>query len=59
LAQRPDAPEVEFVSLGVGATDLERYGDIRLADGAVIVYDVDDENAWIQSPSGIKVTAMR
>lgn len=36
-------------TVGVDAQPLERYEDVEAEDGALIVYDKEDQEAWIQS----------
>ena len=42
-------PAGECPSVGVEAIDLRRYADVRTGDGELLVYDTDDEDAWIQA----------
>jgi hypothetical protein len=45
-------------TVGIEAANLERYTDIRLENGEVVIYDVDDENAWIQAASAVPLETM-
>lgn len=36
-------------TVGVDAQPLERYEDVEAEDGALIVYDKENQEAWIQS----------
>jgi hypothetical protein len=35
--------------------DDERYGAIETGDGDVVIYDRDNENAWLQSNTTVAV----
>lgn len=50
--------DAEYGTVGVDAAELERYDHVTLETGEVIVYDQDDENAWIQSGSAIGLEFM-
>lgn len=45
-------------TIAIEAANLERYTDIRLENGEVVIYDVDDENAWIQAASAVPLETM-
>jgi len=49
----------EYQTVGADATEFERYADVRLEEGEVVVYDRDNEEAWIQSESAIGLDHMR
>jgi len=34
---------------------VPRYGAIRIEDGSVVVYDRDDEDAWIRSDYSVEI----
>jgi hypothetical protein len=38
-----------YPTLGADAVSLAAYDDIEAEDGDLLVYDQDDEDAWIQS----------
>lgn len=42
-------PGEDCTTLGVDARSLDAYGCVTTQDGEVIVFDRDDEDAWIQS----------
>jgi len=35
----------------------ERYGAIETADGELVIYDRDEETAWLQSDQAVDVSA--
>ena len=39
---------------GVDGADGRRYAALRLADGAVVIYDRTNTVAWIQSTSAVE-----
>ena len=39
----------DCTTVGVDARPLERYEDVVAEDGDLIVYDNEDQEAWIQS----------
>lgn len=46
----PDTPDgSSFTTIGPDACCYERYAAVELAENAVLVYDRDDDNAWISS----------
>jgi len=59
MSVRTDDGGTEYRTVGADATDLERYEDVTLEDGQVIIYDTDNEAAWLQSHSGIGAEFMR
>ena len=42
-------PSEDCHTLGVDANDLDRYADIATGSGDLLVYDREEEDAWIQS----------
>jgi hypothetical protein len=53
-----DNDDTRYRTVGTEATELQRYADVSLEDGEVIIYDRDNEAAWIQSPSAIGLEFM-
>jgi hypothetical protein len=53
-----DDDDTRYRTVGMDAAELGRYADVTLEDGQVIIYDTDNEAAWIQSPSAIGVEFM-
>jgi len=49
----------EYGTVGVEAVVLERYAAVELENREVIVYDREDEEAWIQSESAVGLAAVR
>jgi len=47
-----------FPSLGVDAVSLDRYSDVRTAEGEIIIYDEQAEDGWIQSTRWDSADAM-
>lgn len=56
---RSDEDRTEYQTVGTGATEFEQYADVRLEEGEVVIYDRDNEEAWIQSESAIGLDFMR
>jgi len=50
--------DTEYQTVGTDAADLQRYDDVTLEDGKVLIYDQDNEAAWIQSTSAIGLEFM-
>lgn len=44
-----DCADGDCPTVGVDAVSLERFVDIETEDGQLLVYDRDNEDAWIQS----------
>jgi len=42
-------PSGECPSLGVDAAELEEFANVQTGEGEVLIYDVENEDAWIQS----------
>jgi len=59
MAVRTDDSGTEYRTIGMDATELQQYADVSLDDGQVIIYDEDNEHAWVQSHSGIGLEFMR
>jgi hypothetical protein len=45
----------EYTTVGPDAVDYARYATVTLADGAVLLYDREYEEAWIQSDAPVDV----
>ena len=43
------APSGDRPPVDEDAAPLERYADVTTYDGEMLVYDVDEEEAWIQA----------
>lgn len=41
--------DTEYQTVGVDATDLRRYTTVDLDNGAVVLFDQEIEDAWIQT----------
>jgi hypothetical protein len=48
-ASREGCTEGDCPTVGVDAVSLDRFAGVRTEDGQLLVYDRDDENAWIQA----------
>jgi hypothetical protein len=51
-----DGPE--YTTVGVGAPDMERFDAITIDGGDVLVYDRDNEAAWIQTDTAVDLDRM-
>lgn len=47
-----------FVTIGIDALTADRYDDVTLENGEVLIYDEDDRDAWFQSDSAISLDMM-
>lgn len=59
MAVRTDDSDTEYRTIGVEAAELERYAEVNLEDGDVVIYDRENEDAWVQSASAIGLEFMR
>lgn len=48
--------EHEYTTMGPDARDYEQYAEVTLEEDHVLLYDRDDEEAWIKSDVAIDVT---
>jgi len=44
-----DRSNRRYPTLGIDAASLSRYDDVEADDGDLLVYDVENEDAWVQS----------
>jgi hypothetical protein len=58
VAARTGDGDTEYGTVGVDARELGRFADVTLEDGEVIVYDQENEDAWVQSSSAIGLEFM-
>jgi hypothetical protein len=47
-----------FATVGIDAPDLERVDSIVLENEDVLIFDVDEQDAWIQSDDYIRLEMM-
>jgi len=59
MAATPDDAPEEYTTVGTDAVDMDGYEDVTLENGDVIVYDAENEDAWVQSASAIGLEFMR
>jgi len=45
--------EREYVTVGLDAPDYEQYAEVTLEEEHVLLYDRDDEEAWMKSDTAI------
>lgn len=56
MTETANAPDdYEFTTLGPDAQEYEAYAMVTLDAGQVLLYDVDDEDAWIQSDTAVSL----
>ena len=48
----------EYGAVGAAAATAGRYADITLEGGEVVIYDVNDEAAWVQSEAAVSLELM-
>jgi hypothetical protein len=58
MSVRTGDDETRYQTVETDAADLQRYAAVTLEDGEVIIYDQDNESAWIQSESAIGLEFM-
>jgi hypothetical protein len=58
MSVRPD-DDSEYKTIGVDAAELQQYAEVVLESGEVVIYDEDNEDAWVQSASAIGLEFMR
>ncbi len=39
--------------LGIHTVKTNRYDEVELGDGGVIIYDTEDEDAWVQAGAAV------
>ena len=49
----------EYDAVGAGVVAYERYGEITLENGSIVVYDAENESAWIQSDRALERDDLR
>ena len=52
---RPDSDVAGEPTTEPPATDTDRYGHISLGDGAVVIYDRQEPETWLQSDFVVEV----
>lgn len=55
---RTSGDDPRYKTIGADVVELSRYANISLENGEVVIYDVDNEDAWIQSDSSTAQGAM-
>ena len=58
MEARTSGDDARYKTIGSDVVELSRYADISLENGEVVIYDVDNEDAWIQSDSSTTQDAM-
>lgn len=48
----------EYTTLGPDAAAYERYATIELDEGVVLLYDREEEEAWLQSDVAVDLDAV-
>jgi len=49
MAASSTCPGEDCSTLGVDAVSLDAFADVETNDGELIIYDEENEDAWIQS----------
>lgn len=47
----------EYTTLGPDAAGYERYATVELDEGVVLLYDREEEDAWLQSDAAVELDA--
>lgn len=50
-----DPTEVAYTTVGPDARSYRRYAQVILEGSSILVYDRDNENAWIESTMGLSL----
>lgn len=60
MSTTPDNPpdEIEFTTLGPDANDYARYAQVIQDNGGVLLYDRENEDAWIASDASVELTTV-
>lgn len=58
MVVRTEDDDIEYQPVGAKAAELDRYAEITLEDGGIIIYDRDNENAWVQSQAPVELQAI-
>lgn len=58
MSVRADDEDTEYQTVGVDAAEIKRYAAVTVEDSEVLIYDRDNEDAWIQSPTACSLEAM-
>lgn len=58
MSVQPKDDDEGFVTLGVDAQEMDRYADLTLENDETLIYDRDDEDAWIQAEFAIRLDMM-
>lgn len=48
----------DYTTVGVDAPQMERFDAITLEDGDLLVYDRDNEDAWIQTDTAVDLETL-
>lgn len=52
-----DTPDdASFTTIGPDARDYERYVQVDLEEDAILLYDRENENAWVTSDAVVALT---
>ena len=49
MSTEAHSPPEDCPTIGIDAVALERFADVVTDDGELLVYDQENEDAWIQS----------
>lgn len=53
MTKTAPAPDDEFTTMGPDAQEYGRYALATIQEDQVILYDIEDEEAWIQSDTAL------
>ncbi|MFB6205372.1 MAG: hypothetical protein ABEJ05_02435 [Haloglomus sp.] len=59
MATANTCPDGDCTTLGVDAVPLDDFDQMESGDGDLIIFDVNEEGAWVQSDSSLSRAAMR
>jgi len=55
MSARTEDDDIEYQSVGVDAAEFTRYSEVSLENGEVLVFDEQEEDAWIQSTVAVEL----
>lgn len=55
MTKTAPAPDDGFTTMGPDAQEYSRYALVTILEDQVILYDIDEEEAWIQSDTAVRL----
>jgi desulfoferrodoxin (superoxide reductase-like protein) len=57
MAVRTEDDDTESGTASIEAEEQDRYGEISLETGEIVIYDRENHNAWLQSHAAVDLEA--